>query len=161
MDDARRELEQHFEDASNLGQLAEHLVIYHSPAFELKSFFSIPSIRKLYNNRILGVPERTGDLAAVMTHLRQGDILVIESIHRLSQAVCATLVDVMATFTLHIEVGKGPSKKEVTLQLPQFTVIGATSKPSLLSDTLRKAFNRQIKIGEDDDDLLTRPEGVK
>jgi len=62
---------------------------------------------------------------------------------------------------IRIEVGKGRSANEVTLQLPQFTVIGATSQPSLLPDTLQKSFQKQIWIEGNDEDSLTQPERVR
>ncbi len=161
LDDAHRELKRHFEDASDRSQIAEHVLIYHAPTVRVKGVLSISLVPGNHSIRIMGIPERTGDLAAVATHLRQGDILFIGSIHQLPQPVCAMLADVMATFMIRIEVGKGRSANEVTLQLPQFTVIGATSQPSLLPDTLQKSFQKQVWIEGNDEDSLTQPERVR
>ena len=84
--------------------------------------------------------EKAGDLAAILTHLRAGDILFIDEIHRLRLAVEEILYPAMEDFALDIVVGKGPAAKNVRLNLPRFTIIGATTKLASLSSPLRSRF---------------------
>jgi Holliday junction DNA helicase RuvB len=84
--------------------------------------------------------ERTGDLAAILTNLRAQDILFIDEIHRLSRVVEEVLYPAMEDFALDIMIGKGPGAKSLRLKLPQFTLIGATTRYAMLSSPLRDRF---------------------
>jgi len=84
--------------------------------------------------------ERAGDLAAVLTNLRAGDILFIDEIHRLGKTVEEVLYPAMEDFALDIVIGKGPAARSVRLKLPRFTVIGATTRLALISAPLRARF---------------------
>jgi Holliday junction DNA helicase RuvB len=90
--------------------------------------------------------ERAGDLAAILTHLRAGDILFIDEIHRLGKAVEEILYPAMEDFVLDIVVGKGPGAKNVRLSLPKFTVVGATTRLALLTQALRTRFGAQYHL---------------
>jgi len=100
------------------------------------------------NVRITAGPsiERAGDLAAILTHLREGDILFIDEIHRLGRAVEEVLYPAMEDFALDIVIGKGPSAKNVRLNLPRFTVIGATTRLALLTAPLRARFGAIYRL---------------
>jgi len=84
--------------------------------------------------------ERAGDLAAILTNLRAGDILFIDEIHRLGKAIEEVLYPAMEDFALDIVIGKGPAARSIRLKLPHFTVIGATTRLALVSSPLRARF---------------------
>jgi len=84
--------------------------------------------------------ERAGDLAAILTNLRQGDILFIDEVHRLGRSVEEVLYPAMEDFALDIVVGKGPSARNIRLKLPRFTLVGATTRLALMTAPLRARF---------------------
>jgi holliday junction DNA helicase RuvB len=90
--------------------------------------------------------ERAGDLAAILTNLRAGDILFIDEVHRLGRAVEEILYPAMEDFVLDIVVGKGPGAKNVRLKLPRFTVIGATTRLALMTAPLRARFGAVYRM---------------
>src|SRR5258708_39857015 len=94
------------------------------------------------NIRITAGPviERAGDLAAILTHLRAGDVLFIDEIHRLGKAIEEILYPAMEDFALDIVLGKGPAAKNVRLSLPRFTVVGATTRLALLTHAFAPPF---------------------
>jgi len=100
------------------------------------------------NIRITSGPavERTGDLAAILTNLRSQDVLFIDEIHRLSRAVEEVLYPAMEDFALDIIIGKGPGARSLRLNLPQFTLIGATTRFALLSPPLRDRFGAVSRL---------------
>jgi Holliday junction DNA helicase RuvB len=100
------------------------------------------------NIRITSGPavERTGDLAAILTNLRRQDILFIDEVHRLSRAVEEVLYPSMEDFALDIIIGKGPGAKSLRLNLPPFTLIGATTRFALLSPPLRDRFGAVYRL---------------
>src|SRR4051794_17606987 len=89
---------------------------------------------------------RAGDLAAILTDLQEGDVLFIDEIHRLGRAVEEILYPAMEDFALDIVIGKGPAAKNVRLNLPRFTVIGATTQLSLLAGPLRDRFGVRFRL---------------
>jgi Holliday junction DNA helicase RuvB len=90
--------------------------------------------------------ERAGDLAAILTNLRKGDILFIDEIHRLGRAVEEILYPAMEDFALDIITGKGPSARNIRLKLPRFTVIGATTRLALITAPLRARFGAVMRF---------------
>src|SRR5690606_29465487 len=100
------------------------------------------------NIRITAGPsiERAGDLAAILTHMKQSDILFIDEVHRLGRAVEEVLYPAMEDFALDIVIGKGPAAKNVRLKLPRFTVIGATTRLALLAGPLRDRFGARFRL---------------
>ncbi|MFW5709515.1 MAG: Holliday junction branch migration DNA helicase RuvB [Chloroflexota bacterium] len=90
--------------------------------------------------------ERAGDLAAILTHMKQGDILFIDEVHRLGRAVEEVLYPAMEDFKLDIVIGKGPAAKNVRLNLPRFTIIGATTRLALLAGPLRDRFGANFRL---------------
>jgi Holliday junction DNA helicase RuvB len=92
------------------------------------------------------VIEHGGDLAAILTSLRAGDILFIDEVHRLGRTVEEVLYPAMEDFALDILIGKGPSARSIRLQLPKFTVIGATTRLALLSAPLRARFGATYRL---------------
>jgi Holliday junction DNA helicase RuvB len=98
--------------------------------------------------------ERAGDLAAILTNLRGGDILFIDEIHRLGKIVEEVLYPAMEDFSLDIIIGKGPSARSVRLRLPRFTVIGATTRLALISSPLRARFGAVYRLDYYDQQAL-------
>ncbi len=90
--------------------------------------------------------EKAGDLAALLTNLAPGDILFIDEIHRLNRAVEEILYPAMEDFAIDIIVGKGPSANSIRLDLPRFTLIGATTRAGQLSSPLRDRFGVQLRL---------------
>lgn len=97
--------------------------------------------------------ERAGDLAAILTNLSPGDILFIDEIHRIPKTITESLYPAMEDFGLDIILGKGPSARTIRLDLPRFTLIGATTKVSMLSSPLRDRFGNLFHL-----DFYTTPE---
>jgi Holliday junction DNA helicase RuvB len=90
--------------------------------------------------------ERAGDLAAILTHVKKGDVLFIDEIHRLGRAVEEVLYPAMEDFALDIVIGKGPAAKNVRINLPRFTVVGATTRLALLAGPLRDRFGARFRM---------------
>ena len=90
--------------------------------------------------------ERTGDLAAILTNLEEGDVLFIDEIHRLNRMVEEVLYPAMEDFSLDIMVGKGPAARSIRLDIPRFTMIGATTRTGLLTGPLRDRFGIAYRL---------------
>jgi Holliday junction DNA helicase RuvB len=98
--------------------------------------------------------ERAGDLAAILTNLREGDILFIDEIHRLGRAVEEILYPAMEDFELDIIIGKGPSARSIRLKLPHFTAVGATTRLALVTAPLRSRFGATYRVDYYDQDAM-------
>ena len=134
----------------------DHVLFYGPPGLGKTTFAHVISNEMEVNIRITAGPsvERAGDLAAILTHLREGDILFIDEIHRLGRAVEEVLYPAMEDFALDIVIGKGPSAKNVRLHLPRFTVIGATTRLALLTAPLRTRFGAVYRLDFYDPDAM-------
>ena len=126
----------------------DHVLFYGPPGLGKTTFAHVISNEMDVSIRITAGPsiERAGDLAAILTHLREGDVLFIDEIHRLGRAVEEVLYPAMEDFALDIVIGKGPSAKNVRLHLPRFTVIGATTRLALLTAPLRARFGAVYRL---------------
>lgn len=120
----------------------EHVLLYGPPGLGKTTMASVIAREMGANIRITAGPaiERAGDLASILTNLQDNDVLFIDEIHRLSRAVEETLYSAMEDFQLDIVIGKGPAARSVRLDLPKFTVIGATTRTGALAAPLRDRF---------------------
>ncbi len=134
--------------AAGRGEPIDHLLFYGPPGLGKTSLAYVVSNEVGANIRVTAGPaiERAGDLAAILTHLKKGDILFIDEVHRLGKAVEEILYPAMEDFVLDIVIGKGPAAKTLRLNLPRFTVIGATTRLALLAAPLRDRFGASFRL---------------
>ncbi len=134
--------------AKKRGEPIDHVLLYGPPGLGKTTMASVIANEMGANIRITSGPaiERAGDLASLLTNLQDGDILFIDEIHRLHRSVEEVLYSAMEDFKLDIMLGKGPSARSLRLDLPKFTIIGATTKTGSLAAPLRDRFGIQHRL---------------
>lgn len=130
------------EAAKKRGDALEHVLLYGPPGLGKTTLSHIIAREMGSNIRVTSGPaiERAGDLASILTNLEKRDILFIDEIHRLNKLVEETLYPAMEDYALDIILGKGPSARTLRLDLPQFTIVGATTRVGLIAAPLRDRF---------------------
>ena len=132
----------YIEAAKKRGEPLDHVLLYGPPGLGKTTLSNIISNEMNSNIKITSGPaiEKPGDLAALLTNLSEFDVLFIDEIHRLNKSVEEILYPALEDYTLDIIIGKGPSARSIRLDLPKFTLIGATTKAGSLTTPLRDRF---------------------
>ena len=130
------------------GDPLDHVLIYGPPGLGKTTLSHIIAVEMSVNIKISSGPaiERPGDLAAILTNLQKNDVLFIDEIHRLSRVVEEILYPAMEDFALDIIIGKGPGARNLRLNLPKFTLIGATTRYAMVSSPLRDRFGTVYRL---------------
>ncbi|HJW84953.1 MAG TPA: Holliday junction branch migration DNA helicase RuvB [Anaerolineae bacterium] len=136
------------EAAKARGEALDHVLFYGPPGLGKTTLSHIIAAEMGVNVRITAGPaiERAGDLVAVLTTLKAGDVLFIDEIHRLGRAIEEVLYPAMEDFAVDIILGKGPSARNIRLKLPHFTVVGATTRLALMTAPLRTRFGAVYRL---------------
>lgn len=134
--------------AKKRGEPIDHVLLYGPPGLGKTTMASVIANEMGAGFRVTSGPaiERAGDLASILTNLQDGDILFIDEIHRLSRTVEEVLYSAMEDFKLDIVIGKGPAARSIRLDLPKFTIIGATTRTGSLAAPLRDRFGHIFRL---------------
>ena len=138
----KRNLKIFIEAARIRGDALDHVLFYGPPGLGKTTLANIIASEMGANIKSTSGPviEKSGDLAAILTNLKKGDILFIDEIHRLSNVIEEILYSAMEDYNLDIMIGQGPSARSIKLELPPFTLVGATTRAGLLTSPLRDRF---------------------
>jgi holliday junction DNA helicase RuvB len=136
------------EAAAQRKEPIEHVLLYGPPGLGKTTLAHIIAKKMGSNIRVTSGPaiEKAGDLAAILTNLEEGDVLFIDEIHRLNKLIEEVLYPAMEDYALDIIIGKGPSARTLRLDLPRFTILGATTRYNLLSSPLRDRFGMTYRL---------------
>jgi len=134
--------------AKKRGEPIDHVLLYGPPGLGKTTMAAVIANEMGAGLRVTSGPaiEKAGDLASILTNLNDGDVLFIDEIHRLGRAVEEILYSAMEDFKLDIVIGKGPAARSVRLDLPRFTVIGATTRTGSLAAPLRDRFGHIYRL---------------
>jgi Holliday junction DNA helicase RuvB len=140
------------------GEALDHMLLYGPPGLGKTTLATIIGAEMGVNVRITSGPaiERPGDLVSILTNLKPGDVLFIDEIHRLNRVIEEVLYPAMEDFAVDIVLGKGPAARSMRLNLPRFTLVGATTRLALLTSPLRDRFGAVFRLEYYDIDAMTR-----
>ena len=165
-DKAKENLSIYMEAAKMRGEPLDHCLIYGPPGLGKTTLAGIIANEMGVNLKITSGPaiERQGDLAAIITNLQPGDVLFIDEIHRLSNTVAEVLYSAMEDYAIDIMVGTGTSMRSIRIDIPKFTLVGATTRSGQLTAPLRARFGVQLRLElytpEQLGDIVLRSAGV-
>lgn len=156
-DKVKQNMKIYIEAAKKRGEPLDHVLLYGPPGLGKTTLANIISNEMHSNIKITSGPaiEKAGDLAALLTNLSEFDVLFIDEIHRLNKSVEEILYPALEDYTLDIIIGKGPSARSIRLDLPKFTLIGATTKAGSLATPLRDRFGIVHRLELYDEESLS------
>ena len=144
----KKNLKVFIEASKKREEALDHILFFGPPGLGKTTIANIIATEMSTNIKTTAAPmiEKAGDLAALLTHIEEGDILFIDEIHRMSPAIEEILYPAMEDFRLDIIIGSGPAAQTVKIDLPRFTLIGATTRAGMLSNPLRERFGMHFRM---------------